>query len=467
LPEVYVNRYALNMFESDPPTITKPFRDIYTISRLNRETRSLLEGSFPLLWIEGEISNLARPASGHFYFSLKDENAQVRCAMFRNRNMNLGFTPENGMQVLVRAKVGLYEARGEFQMLIEHMEESGDGALQRAFEQLKHKLDNEGLFAAQHKKELPALPRQIGIITSPTGAAVHDVLTTLQRRFASLPVVIYPVPVQGKDAAEQIANMIKIADSRNECDVLLLCRGGGSLEDLWSFNEEVVARAIYQCQIPIITGIGHEIDFTIADFVADHRAPTPTGAAEVISPDKQEWLTRLSHLQHRLYSNIKNSFSRKQQQFAGLQKRLQHPGRRLMDMNQRLDELESRLGRACKVSIDRRLSQLEHTQERLLRHSPLHRIQVLQTRNQNNSRRLSTSMQHLLNQFQNRFKQATHGLDAVSPLATLDRGYSIISDEKRQIIRQASQTKKGAQIKARLAEGQLYCQVTEVIESNE
>ena len=265
-------------------------REIFTVSDLNREARELLEGHFPLVWVEGEISNLARPSSGHIYFSLKDEAAQVRCAMFKMRNRLLNFQPENGQQVLARARISLYEARGDFQLIIEHMEETGDGALRRQFELLKHKLFEEGLFDESHKRELPSLPTRLGVITSPSGAAIRDILSVLKRRFPGIPILIYPVPVQGNEAPPAIIDAIKTAGIRKDCDLLILARGGGSLEDLWAFNDESVARAIYHCPIPVVTGIGHEIDFTIADFVADFRAPTPSAAAEYISPDQNEWL---------------------------------------------------------------------------------------------------------------------------------------------------------------------------------
>ena len=326
-------------------------RDIYTVSRLNREVRSVLEGSFPLLWIEAEISNFSCPASGHWYFSLKDEANQVRGAMFRNRNRLLRFRPENGMQVLVRARVGLYEARGEFQIIVEHMEEAGDGALRRAFEQLKQRLHIEGLFDPRHKKALPTHPQTIGVITSATGAAIRDILSTLARRFPSLPVIVYPVAVQGQSAATEIREMLQLAEQRNECDVLILARGGGSLEDLWAFNDEQLARSIHQITIPIVTGIGHEIDFTIADFVADHRAPTPTAAAELVSPDQYALQTHLQQLEAQLTSRLSGKLQSYQQHLVWLQKRLPHPARKLQDIAQRLDEAEQRMQRALAHSF--------------------------------------------------------------------------------------------------------------------
>ena len=279
------------------PMETAAIRDIYSVSRLNREVRVLLERGFASLWLEAEISNLAKPSSGHWYFSLKDAAAQVRCCMFRQRNMLCVFAPRAGQKVLVRARIGLYEPRGEYQLVIDHMEDSGQGALKRQFEELSAKLAAEGLFAPERKRALPSVPRRIGVITSPTGAAIRDILHVLARRFAAIPVLIYPVAVQGAAAAAEITAAVRLAGRRAECDVLILARGGGSLEDLWAFNDEALARAIVASPIPIVSGIGHEIDFTIADFAADVRAPTPSAAAEIAVPDGEEWLASFSRLE--------------------------------------------------------------------------------------------------------------------------------------------------------------------------
>ena len=321
-------------------------RDVYTVSRLNRSARAILEGSFPLLWVEGEISNLSRPSSGHWYFSLKDEAAQVRCAMFRNRNMYMNVTPQNGDQVLLRVQVSLYENRGDYQLIVEHLEEAGDGALRRAFDLLKQRLAKEGLFDAARKRPLPALPRRIGVITSPHGAALRDVLSVLRRRYPAIPVLIYPTAVQGASAAQDVAATIRLASARNECDVLIVARGGGSLEDLWAFNEEVVARALHACTIPVVTGVGHETDFTIADFVADQRAPTPSVAAEMVSPNRAEWQRRLTQLKQRVAGFMTAKLADGQRTLHWLTTRLQHPAQRLARQAQRMDELELRLQRA-------------------------------------------------------------------------------------------------------------------------
>ena len=303
---------------------TTPSRDVYTVSRLNREAKVLLEGSFPPIWIEGEISNLSRPASGHVYFSLKDAQAQVRCAFFRQHRRLLGITLKDGLHILARARVSLYEGRGDYQIIIEYMEDAGEGALRRAFDALKQRLLQEGLFDVAHKKPLPRLPRRLGIITSPSGAVLHDILTTLRRRFPGIAVLVYPVPVQGEGAAEKIADAIRFAGKRGDCDALILARGGGSLEDLWAFNEEIVARAIYTCTIPIVSGVGHETDFTIADMVADARAPTPTAAAEMLSPDQQEWLAQFARFEARLLTGIQGQLRSHQQHLDWLGARPRH-----------------------------------------------------------------------------------------------------------------------------------------------
>ena len=431
-------------------------KDIYTVSRLNREVRSLLEGSFPLLWLEGEISNLARPASGHWYLSLKDNAASIRCAMFRNRNQLLRFKPQNGTQVLVRARISLYEARGEFQIIIEHMEEAGDGALQRAFEELKQRLHQEGLFDNTHKQVLPGMPKQIGVITSPSGAAIHDILTTLQRRYPAIPVVLYPVAVQGETAADEIASQIRLAATRRDCDVLILARGGGSLEDLRAFNEEIVARAIYDCAIPIVSGVGHEVDFSIADFVADHRAPTPTAAAEMVSPDQQALLKQTQQLFSRLSNSVNTSLQSRLQQLHNLQKRLRHPGRRLQDVAQRLDDLELRMQQITKHQLQHRQHALNMQMEKLQQHQPGHYIERQHQQVDEIARRLRQAMQHRLTLHQQQLQHLCHNLDTISPLSTLSRGYAITTRPgNKHIIRSSDELKPGQQIKTQLAQGHI------------
>lgn len=435
-------------------------RDIYSVSRLNREARDLLEGSFSLLWLQGEISNLARPASGHWYFSLKDQTASVRSAIFRNRNRLLRFRPENGTQVLVRARISLYEARGEFQLIIEHMEEAGDGALQRAFEELKQRLKQEGLFDAAHKQALPTMPQHIGVITSPSGAAIRDILSTLQRRFPTIAVVIYPVAVQGENAAEEIATSIRLASQRRDCEVLILARGGGSLEDLRAFNEEVVARAIYDCQIPLISGVGHEIDFSIADFVADQRAPTPTAAAELASPDQSVLLQQTQQLFSRLHNSISTNLQNYWQQLHNLHKRLHHPGRRLQDISQRLDELELRMQQIIQHRLQYKQHALNILRYQLQQHQPGHQLERKQQQLRDSYHRLRQAMQHRLEQNRQQLHHLMHNLDTVSPLATLARGYTITTElDNKRIIRSNHELKTGQQIKTRLADGHIISKV--------
>ena len=395
-------------------------REVYSVSQLNHAARSLLEGNFPLIWIEGEISNLAKPSSGHVYFTLKDEVASVRCAMFRQRNRLLSFTLENGAHVLIRAQVSLYEGRGEFQLIAEHMEAAGDGVLRRAFEMLKQRLAAEGLFDAARKKILPALPRCIGVVTSPTGAAIHDILSILQRRFPALPIIIYPAQVQGNGAPAQIARAIYLASQRQDCDVLIVARGGGSLEDLWAFNDETVARAIYACEIPVVSGIGHEVDFTIADFVADQRAATPSAAAELVSPDQVEWLQQFARQRNRLVTLMQDRITGKQHLLHWLTQRLQqqHPGQRLCTQAQRLDELEQRLHQGMRLTLQRHWQRLVF---------------------------------------------ASHALDTISPLATLARGYTIVRTVPlHTVLRAADDVTPGDKIEVLLAQGRLLCQVDEV-----
>ncbi|MEJ2360269.1 MAG: exodeoxyribonuclease VII large subunit [Gammaproteobacteria bacterium] len=452
------------MYESDPLNDgTRNMRDVYSVSRLTAEARSLLEGSFPLLWIEGEISNLARPASGHWYFTLKDSGAQVRCAMFRNRNMHIRFRPENGMQILVRARISLYEARGEFQIIAEHMEEAGDGALRRAFEQLKQRLDKEGLFNAEHKKPLPAFPRQIGVITSATGAAIRDILTTLKRRFPALPVIVYPVPVQGTGSAEHIARMLGIAGRRRECDILILARGGGSLEDLWSFNEEVVARAIYQCPLPVVTGIGHEIDFTIADFVADQRAPTPTAAAELITPDQFALLRQVTQHSGRLQQLLQNQLQRAEEKLRLLRRHLRDPRRRVQDWSQRLDESQQRMFNAMNHHLRHSRARFSQIQGKLAQHNPVARLQAYSKQLVYLQQRGNTAITHQLERKSRSLGNIARTLETVSPLATLDRGYAIATRaQDGRILRKAAQSSMGEQIRVRLSKGQLLCKVEDI-----
>ena len=338
---------------------------VLSVSELNRLAKEVLEQSFPLFWVSGEISNLTRAASGHWYFSLKDAGAQVRCVMFRGRNSYLDWTPKEGDKVEARALVTLYEARGDFQLTIEFLQRAGAGALFDAFEKLKAKLQQEGLFDAAYKQKIPTHPKQIGIVTSPDAAALHDVLTTLRRRMPSIPVVIYPTPVQGKGAAGQIAKAIDTAHERNECDVLIICRGGGSMEDLWQFNEELVARAIANCRIPTISGVGHETDFTICDFVADVRAATPTAAAELASPSRESLFNKLTQLGFQLNKTSQDTLRQRSQMLDYLARRLVSPGQQIAQQKQQLAQLAHRLGLNIKQQLQRQQNNLNQIEQNL------------------------------------------------------------------------------------------------------
>lgn len=444
-------------------TNTVDKRVIYSVERLNNEIKDLLEHSYPMIWLEAEISNLAKPASGHWYFSLKDNAAQVRCAMFRNRNHMLRFAPENGQQVLVRARISLYPARGDFQLIVEHMEEAGAGALQRAYEALKNKLQAEGLFEAGNKQSIPAVPARIGVITSPTGAAIRDVLSVLRRRYPLGEVLVYPVPVQGEAAAPAIVRALETAETRNDCDVLLLVRGGGSLEDLWAFNEEIVARAIHACPVPVISGVGHEIDFTIADFVADLRAPTPTAAAELATPDLAEWNERAQELSQRLASIAERHLRQAAQKQLWMQQRLLalHPSKRLEQHMQRMDELELRLHRGLKTRMQYEQQRLTGHIQHLYAQNPARRLPELQRLVAQFGQRLNQATQRQVEQQRTRLRLAARALDSLSPLKTLDRGYAIASAEG-EVLHDVTKINTGDALNLRLAKGALDCKVTEI-----
>ena len=447
-------------------TSTPAQRTILTVSQLNRATSRLLDAHFLSVLVEGEISNLSAPSSGHLYFSLKDANAQVRCAMFKTQQRRLGFKPENGKHVIVKAQVSLYEPRGDFQLIVEHLEEAGDGALRRAFDALKLKLSEEGLFDSANKQNLPALPQTIGVITSPSGAAIRDILTVLRRRFSAVSVIIYPVAVQGDNAKYEIAKAIALANEQQQCDVLILGRGGGSLEDLWAFNEEMVARAIFASTIPIISAVGHETDVTIADFVADLRAATPSAAAEHAVPDQQAWLSRFVQLEARFHQLLQRKLSQKQQAFAWLSKRLQqqHPGQKLARNAQRLDELELRLTQAMQTRIHRNQSRVESKTAQLWQHSPAVTINNYQQKQDYLSKRLITVICHKLENLNQRLLNVSQTLHAVSPLATLNRGYAlVIKQPSGQLIRSTEQLKPGDLVETRLAEGRFTSEIKKLV----
>ena len=448
------------------PATADPFaRDVYTVSRLNLDAREILEEAFSTVWIEGEISNLARPRSGHIYFTLKDEQCQVRCAMFRMHNRALSFPPDNGLQVLAHAKVSLYAERGEFQLIVQYMEEAGAGALRRAFDALKNRLGAEGLFDAEHKRPLPVLPHRIGVVTSPTGAAVRDVLSVLGRRFPAVPVMLYPVPVQGAAAGGEIARMLDLACERDECDVLILARGGGSLEDLWAFNEEVVARAIHRASIPIVTGVGHEVDFTIADLAADLRAPTPSVAAESVVPDAAEWAARYREIEARLRSLAGRALSARRGEVRVLARRLVHPRRRLFDHSQRLDATTIRLARAANAGVREQRARLATLAAKLARHSPDRIARLQRARCEALERRLRLAARGTLSRRRSRMSELERALGAFGPQATLERGYSILlRTDGGRAVRDAGKVRTGERLHARLAHGSLDLDVATVIE---
>ena len=437
-------------------------REVYSVSQLNREARAQLEGHFPLIWVEGEISNLAKPRSGHIYFTLKDEFAQVRCAMFRMRAMHLRFTPKEGQHVVVRVRVSLYENRGEFQLIAESMEEMGSGALQRAFEALKQRLQAEQLFAQEQKKRLPESPQTIGVVTSPSGAAIKDILSVLARRNPSIKVIIYPTSVQGEMAATEIVHAIETANHRAECDLLIISRGGGSLEDLWPFNEEYVARAIAASTLPTVSAVGHEVDVTIADLVADLRAPTPSAAAELVTADRVDSLQHVQALFQRLKRAIQSNIRVDQQSLQSLRRHLKHPQQHILDQAQRLDELEIRLQRTAQQTLLQRAGKLSALSSRLNGQRPALRIIQSKARLTNIWGQLQRGIAHRLEQNRLNLAKTAQGLDLVSPLATLQRGYAITLTKHSKVVREANQVKIGESITTKLAHGELTSQVTSI-----
>ena len=437
-------------------------REVYTPSALTRFVRDLLEDTLPLIWVEGELSNLARPASGHLYFTLKDAGAQVRCAMFKPRSAWLKFKPGDGMRVLVRARVSLYEARGEFQLIAESMEEAGTGALQRAFEELKAKLAAEGLFDTAVKRAIPRVPRRIGVITSPTGAAIHDVLSVIARRFPLAEIDVLPVSVQGREAAPAIAAMLIAASKAGRHDVLLLTRGGGSLEDLWAFNDEALARAIRASAIPVVTAIGHEIDFTIADFAADLRAATPSAAAEHLVPDATELARALEVLRQRSERWLRRRLEARMQHLDHLLARVQaqRPAVRLARAGERLDALRAHLRERMGVGIERRQSRIAQLRARLQAYHPAARMRQHDHHLRTLHERLPAAMLRGVERRTARLGELGRALHAVSPLATLERGYAILRDaESGRVVTSVAQAPAGCALRARLADGELALHV--------
>ena len=434
-------------------------REVLTVSQLNQRTRLLLEDVFPQVWVEGELSNIARPASGHVYFTLKDRNAQVRCAIFKQQASRVRDLLRDGLLVRVRGRVSLYEGRGDYQMILDSVEAAGDGALRLAFEALKTALQAEGLFAQECKQALPKYPQRIGVITSPSGAVLHDIVSVFARRAPHVQLTLIPTAVQGREATAQIVRALALADSA-QYDALILARGGGSLEDLWCFNEEAVARAIADCQTPIVSAIGHETDVSISDFVADMRAPTPSAAAELLAPDRAELLNRLGSAERQLYLRTNEALTRKRTQLQHLRQRLRHPREHLQQYNQRLDDLSLRLQRAIHTSTQRNKQGFSYLQGRLVVQHPQEAISAHQQQLYNLQQRLARAAEHSLQQKKQCLYTLLQTLHVVSPLATLERGYSIISDENEQhIIRSVDAVKPTQTLQARLADGYLTLQV--------
>ena len=432
---------------------------ILTVSELNQSAKDLLEHTFSLVWICGEISNLRRYDSGHWYFSLKDTDAQVRCVMFNHKNRILNWQPEDGMQVEVRALVTLYKTRGDFQLNIDTIRLAGKGDLFKAFEQLKTKLEKEGLFKSIHKKPLPTFPKQIGIVTSSSGAALRDVLSTLQYRMPSIPIVIYPTQVQGDEAAVKIVKAIQTAATRKECDVLVLCRGGGTIEDLWAFNEEIVARAIDSCHIPIICGIGHETDFTIADFVADVRAPTPTGAAHLVCPDSEELIQHIKTLNNHIHRIIQSFLENHMQHIDMLSHRLTHPDERIHIQSIRLQHLNERLTGTLLRYFENQFWSLRELNQRITISKPgiTHQNKQLYELNQ----RLCRAISHYFDVFISSLQRQQARLDLLNPNSVLERGYSIAYDKNRNVLREDDQINIGDTIKVSFAKGWSKAKVLE------
>lgn len=449
------------MQNSDTFPQANPSPRIYTVAALNREARMMLEHGLPGVCVEGEISNLARPASGHWYFTLKDSSAQIRCAMFRQSNRVVKFAPKEGDKVIVRGKLTLYEARGDYQLVANGMEPAGEGALRREYEELRTKLESEGLFRTDKKALLPTWPSTIGVITSPSGAAIRDIVQVLNRRYPAAKVVIYPSSVQGESAPLELQAALHNAVERGECDVLVIGRGGGSLEDLWAFNNETLARQVAACPIPIVSAVGHETDFTICDFVADLRAPTPSAAAELVSPQTEDWLTWLTQVEGQLARSSERQLQVAGQRLDQLDKRLaqQHPTKRLHPYEQQIASLKQRLQTVVPNKLAGQHNQLSRLINRLHMQSPTRRFDLLKSRQGLLQQRLAQLGKQLTHASQQRLSTLSATLNLVSPLATLERGYAIATNQAGQAITSEKQARKGDAISIKLADGALDCRV--------
>ena len=424
---------------------------VLRVAELARSIKQLLESHVPLLWVRGEISNFVSAASGHWYFSLKDEQAQVRCVMFRHKNQSLDINIGNGVQVEVQAIATLYEARGDFQLTVEQMRPAGLGLLYEQFARLKQKLEREGLFASERKRPLPAFPKRIGIITSPQAAALRDVLTTLKLRLPGVPVVLYPAPVQGVGSAQKIAQAIQAANQRAECEVLIVCRGGGSIEDLWAFNEEVVARAIYVSDIPVVSGVGHETDFTIADFVADERAPTPTAAAQRVVPDRHSLLKGLADIAQHLQRAQRNRLQNAMQAVDYLQRRLVHPAQQLQRQTLQVAQLQQRLQRSYAQALQQQQWRCQAVVQRL--QGAASDFAHMREKQTHLAERLLKTVRTQQMQRAVRLENATHQLALLDPQKVLARGYSLVQDESGGMVTDARQLAIGAELRITFARG--------------
>lgn len=440
--------------------------DVYTVSDLNREARYLLEENFPAVLVEGELSNIAMPASGHWYFTLKDENAQVRCAMFRGRNQYVKIKPKEGMQIQLKGKLSLYEGRGDYQLIVSSISPLGEGALRIAFDALKNKLHGEGLFNNEFKQPIPTLPKHIGVITSPTGAAIRDIISVLNRRFPSIPVTILPVPVQGNEAAPAMINAIKLANEKQGClkeiDVLIIGRGGGSLEDLWAFNDEKLARTIFDSKLPIISAVGHEVDFTIADFVADVRAATPSAAAELLSPDQDEFLAIYAAYQIQLGNILKNKVEQLRQSLNWLKKQIKHPGRRLQEQAQKLDDLDIKMRRELHFNLIQNKNIIKELTHGLIKNSPINMIREQRQQNIYLSASLHKATLKSLQDARYKFADLSRALNNLSPLNILSRGYSMTYNSNGELMTNANSVTPGDRLRTRLHQDEIISEVLDV-----
>lgn len=452
-----------------PDTNTLPEVSVLSVSSLNRLARDLLERNFPAVLVEGEISNFVQPSSGHWYLTLKDKSSQIRCAMFTNRNRQVRFKPQNGSQVIIKGRLSIYEGRGDYQLIADNMEEAGDGALRRAFEELKAKLQAEGLFAPAHKQAILSRYDHIGVITSATGAAFQDILSVFARRFPATRITLFPVAVQGKEAPAEIVRAISLANKlrdKLQLEALIVGRGGGSLEDLQAFNEESVARAIFASELPITSAVGHEIDFTIADFVADLRAPTPSAAAEQMCPDQQDYFDTFSAYAVQFSSLINQVLKTSQQQLNWLVRQLKHPGRRLQEQAQHLDRLDMRMQRAIRNRLLLQQTDVQQLRQRLLANSPTQSLRQSTTLLANNKRRLISAFSNHVEMHRGTLTSLARSLHAVSPLQTLSRGYSITYTQDARVVRDTRMLEVGTTLISKLQEGHVKSTVVDVSTEN-